>query len=105
MRLTDDYQYESEDEEKEEIEEKQQTSKKLNKEESLKKSAKDDCTKFNEWVSEKEKGINSEIFQEHFTHQEPSDMLRDLYRINDKKKNNDLVNLIKSELSDSKNET
>ena len=31
-------------------------------------------------------------------------MLRDLYRINDKKKNNDLVNLIKSGLSDLKNE-
>ena len=42
--------------------------------------------------------------QEHFRHQEPSDMLRDLYRINDKKKNNDLVNLIKSGLSDLKNE-
>ena len=87
------------------MEEKQQTSKKLDKKESLKKSAKYDWTKFNEWVSEKEKGINSEIFQEHFRHQEPSDTLRDLYRINDKKTNNDLVNLIKSELSDSKNET
>ena len=31
-------------------------------------------------------------------------MLKDLYRINDKKKNNDSVNLIKSGLSDLKNE-
>ena len=80
LKLTDDYQYESEKEE--EKEEKQQTSKK----EPLKKSAKDDSTKFNGWFSEKEKGINSEIFQEHFRHQEHSNMLRDLYRINDKKK-------------------
>ena len=80
LRLTDDYQYESEEERKEEKEEKgQQTSKKLN-----------------EWVNEKEKDINSELFQEHFRHQEPSNMLRDLCRINNKKKNNDLVNLIKS---------
>ena len=80
LGLTDDYQYESEEGEKEE---KEQTGKKLDKRESLNKSAKDDWPKFKEWVSEKEKGINSEICQEHFRHQGPSDMLRDLYRIND----------------------
>ena len=101
LGLTDDYQNESEEEEKEE---KEQTSKKLDKRESLKKSAKDDWPKLKEWVSEKEKSINSEICQEHFRYRESSDMLRDLYRINDKKKNNDLVNLIKSGLSDLKNE-
>ena len=97
MRLTDDYQYESEEEEQEEKE--QQTSKK----EPPKKLTKDDASNFNEWVNEKERGINSEIFQRCFSYQRPSDMLKDLYRINDKYKKNDLVNVIKSGLSDLKN--
>ena len=60
---------------------------------------------FNEWVNRKEAGINSEMFQEYFKYQKPSDMLKDLYRINDKKKNSKLVDVIKSGLSDLKNET
>ena len=51
MRLTDDYQYESEEEKKE-----QQTSEKLNKKEPLKKSTKYNWITFNEWVNEKEAG-------------------------------------------------
>ena len=98
MRLTDDCQYESEKEKQEEKE--QQTSKK----EPPKKLTKDDASNFNEWVNEKERGINSEIFQRCFSYQRPSDMLKDLYRINDKYKKNDLVNVIKSGLSDLKNE-
>ena len=97
MRLTDDCQYESEKEKQEEKE--QQTSKK----EPPKKLTKDDASNFNEWVNEKERGINSEIFQRCFSYQRPSDMLKDLYRINDKYKKNDLVNVIKSGLSDLKN--
>ena len=69
-----------------------------------KKSTQDDWIECKEWVHEKEKDINSELFQEHFRHQKSSDMLRNLYRLNDKKKNNDLVNLIKSGVSDLKNE-
>ena len=98
MRLTDDYQYESEEEEQEEKE--QQTSKK----EPPKKLTKDDASNFNEWVNEKERGINSEIFQRYFSYQRPSDMSKDLYRIDDKYKNNGIVNVIKSGLSDLKNE-
>ena len=63
MRLTDDYQYESEkEEEEEEEEEKKQISKKPDKKEPPKKPIKDDWSKFNEWVNKKETGINSEIF-------------------------------------------
>ena len=47
LRLTDDYQYESEEKEKEEKE--QKTSKK----EPLKKPTKDDVSKLNEWANEK----------------------------------------------------
>ena len=101
MRLTDDYQYKSE----EEKEEKKQTTKKPDKKEAPKKSLKDDVSQFNKWVNEKERGINYELFKKHFKFQRPSDMLKDLYKINDKYKNKDLVNLMKSGLSDLKNET
>ena len=72
LRLTDDYQYESEEEEQEEKE--QQTSKK----EPPKKLTKDDVSNFSEWVNKKEKGINTEIFQKHFSFQRPSAMLKSL---------------------------
>ena len=96
LRLTDDYHYESEEEEKEEKQ--QHVSKKLDKKESPNK-----C-RFNEWVNRKETGINSEIFQKHFSFQRSSDMLKAVYTTNDQKKSNKLVNVIKSGLSDSKNE-
>ena len=59
---------------------------------------------FNDWVNRKETGINSEIFQKHFSFQRSSDMLKALYTTNIKKKNNKLVNVINSRLSDLKNE-
>ena len=104
LRLTDDYRYESEEEEEEEEEEKeQQTSKKPDKERPSKKPKKDNGSNFNKWVNEKETDMNREIFERYFSFQRPSDMLKDLYRINDKYKKNDLVNVIKSGLSDLKN--
>ena len=96
LSLTENYQYESEEEEKKE----QQTSKK----ESLKKPTKEDASNFSEWVNEKERGINHEIFQRHFKFQRSSDMLKFVYKTNNKKKNSELVNIIKSGLNDLKNE-
>ena len=59
---------------------------------------------FNDWVNRKETGINREIFQKHYSFQRPSDMLKAVYTTNIKKKNNKLVNVINSQLSDLKNE-
>ena len=98
MRLTDDYQYVSEEEQQ------QQTSKNLDKKELPKKPTKDDLSEFNEWVNKKETGINRELFKKNFNFQRPSEMLKTVYNTNDRKKNNDLVNVIKSGLSDVKNE-
>ena len=53
MRHNDDYQYESEEEE-----EQQQTSENPDKKELPKKPTKDELRKFNQWVNEKEAGIN-----------------------------------------------
>ena len=97
MRLTDDYQYQSEEKRK------QQTSKKLDKKDLPKKPAKDDFNEFNEWVNREETGINHDLFQKHFSFQRPSDMLKTIYDTNDRRKSNDLVNVIKSRLSNLKN--
>ena len=90
LRLTDDYQYESEETKE------QQTSKK----ELLKKPTEEDESDFNEWFNKKETNINSEIFQRLFKFQRPSDMFKLLYKTNNKKKNKELVNMIKSGLRD-----
>ena len=99
LRLTDDYQYESEEDRE------QQTSKNPDKKELHKKTTKDDLRKFNEWVNKKETSIDRELFKRHFNFQSPSDMLKVLCSTNDKKKNSDLVFLIKDRLSDLKKET
>ena len=70
-----------------------------------KKPMKDDVSKSNEWVYKNETGIKSEIFQKRFSFQRPSDMLKAVYKTNDKKKDNKLVNVIKSGYNDLKNKT
>ena len=96
---TDDYQYESEEERE------QQTSKKPDKTELPKKPTKKWFEKLNEWINKKETGIDRELFKKHFNVQRPSDMLKTVYNTNDKKKNNDLVIMIKSGLNELKRET
>ena len=96
--LIDDYQYESEKEKE------QQTRKKPDKEEPPKKLTKTDLSEFNKWVNKKETGINRELFQKHFKFQRSGDMLKTLYTTNDKKKNNNLVNMINSRSGVLKNE-
>lgn len=46
--------------------------------------------------------MNVELFQKYFKFQRPSSMLSHLYNINDKKRNNALVDMIKSTLTDLK---
>ena len=78
--------------------------KSLIKKELPEKLTKDNTSNCNEWVMRKETGITSEVFQKHFSFKRPSDMLKSVYETNDKKKNSKLVNVIKSVLSDLKNE-
>ena len=57
------------------------------------------------YIINKETDFNEELFKEHFKFQRPSDMLMYLNKENDKKKNNELVNMINSGLKDLKEET
>ena len=68
-------------------------SKKFNEKESPKKV---DVKEFNELIIKKEKGIDKEIFKKYLDFQTQSALLKNLYNLNDKAKNNDLVNVIKS---------
>ena len=59
---------------------------------------------FNELINKEEMGISREFFQIYFSFQRPSEMLKFVCNTNDKKKSNDLTNVIKNGLSDLKNE-
>ena len=59
---------------------------------------------FNELINKEETAINRELYQRHLNIQRPSKMLKIVYTTNDKKENNKLVDVIKSGLSDLKNE-
>ena len=78
--------------------------KKLGKKGPIKKPTNNDCAELDTLVTKEEAGINLELFKKHFNFQKPSDMLKVIYTIYDKKKNNDLVNVIDSGLGDLKNE-
>ena len=87
LRLTDDYQYPSE-EEQEEIQEETII----------------DANKFKEWIDKKETDISNNLFTKHFKYQKASDMLNYLYKANDINNNSKLVNVIISGLKDLKEE-
>ena len=93
--LTNDYQYKSENEEE------QQTSKKFNKKEL---PIKTDANELNELIIKEETDIDKKLFKKYFGFQVSIAMIKTLYNLNDRKKNNQLVNTIKSRLSDLKNE-
>ena len=86
------------------FEEEQQTSKKFNKKEPPIKPTKTDANELNELIIKKETSIGKELFINYFKFETPTLMLKTLYNLNDRKKNNLLVNTIKRGLNDLKNE-
>ena len=89
LRLSDSYQYSSE-EEKEEQEEQKPT--------------KDDHKTLIKQIIDEETDINNDLFNKYFKFQRSSDMLMLLNKSNDTEKNNKLVNLINSGLKDIREE-
>ena len=81
LRLTDNYQYSSEEEQEE---------------------TKTDMNKYSKYIGKEETDINEELFMKHFYFQRPSDMLKNLNQINDIEKNSKLADVIISGLKDSK---
>ena len=97
LRLTDDYEYESEIEKKE-------TDKKLNRKEPPKKPAKNSVKKLSKLINKEETDMNWRLFQKHFKFTKPSALLKKLYCKRNKKENKKLVDLIKSALKDLKDQ-
>ena len=59
--------------------------------------------KFIEYIENKSKDINYDLFKYYFKFVVPSNLVKKLYEIKNKKRKNKLVNVIKSGLSDLKN--
>ena len=57
----------------------------------------------NKQITKEETETNEELFRNYFSFQRPTKILKYLHDLNDKTKNNKLVNIIKSGLSDLKN--
>ena len=68
------------------------------------KKIKDCYNKFSEYIENESKGINYELFEKHFNFVTPTALAKTLYEIKNKKRNIELVNVIKSRLIDLKYE-
>ena len=60
--------------------------------------------KFIKYIENESKIINYDLFKKHFNFAVPSALVKQLYETKNRKKNNGLVNVIKSGLSDLKDE-
>ena len=60
--------------------------------------------KFIKYIENESKSINYDLFKKHFNFVVPSALIKQSYEIKNKNKNNELVNVIKSGLSDLKDE-
>ena len=102
LRLSDNYQYSSE-EEQEEKQEKQEEEQEKQEEEQEKQDEKTIyVNKFNESIIKEETDINKELFKNHFFFQTPSALLKNLYKTNDKEKNGTFIGVVNSGLKDLK---
>ena len=68
------------------------------------KEKKIDESEFPKNIEDESKAFNYDLFEKHFNNVVPSALAKKLFETKDKKKNNDLVKLIKSGLHDLKNE-
>ena len=66
---------------------------------------KDDYKNFFKYIEDESKDISYELFKKHFKFVSPTVLTKQLYKTKNKNKNNELVNVIKSRLSDLKYQT
>ena len=60
--------------------------------------------KFFEYIEDETKSINYDLFEDDFNFVAPTDLAKKLFKIKDKKKNNDFVELIRNRWSNLKDE-
>ena len=74
-------------------------------EESKLEKIKNDYKNFFKYIEDESKDISYELFKKHFKFVSPTVLTKQLYKTKNKNKNNELVNVIKSRLSDLKYQT
>ena len=77
---------------------------KTKEEESEEESEEERTKKIIKYIENESKSINYDLFKKHFNFVVPSALIKQLYEIKNRKKSNELVNVIKSGLSDLKDE-
>ena len=77
---------------------------KTKEEESEEESEEERTKKIIKYIENESKSINYDLFKKHFNFVVPSALIKQSYEIKNKNKNNELVNVIKSGLSDLKDE-
>ena len=107
LKISGDYRYSSEEEQEEQEEQKNQEKqeeqeKQEQKQEKQKEESKE--SKFLKYIENKSKDINYFLFKHYFHFIYPSDLVKKLFEIKDKKKNNDFVEEIKNRWSKIKDE-
>ena len=80
------------------------TKEKESEEELEEESEKESFKKCIEYIDNESKGINYDLFKKHFSFVVPNALVKQIHKTKNKKENNKLVNVIKSGLSDLKNE-
>ena len=75
---------------------------KTKEEESEEESEEERTKKIIKYIENESKSINYDLFKKHFNFVVPSALIKQLYEIKNRKKNNELVNVIKCGLSDLK---
>ena len=78
---------------------------KIKEEKSEEESKEERIKNFIKYIEDESNGINYELFKKHFNFVVPSALVKQLYETKNKNKNNELVNVIKSRLSDLKYQT
>ena len=73
---------------------------KIKEEKSEEESKEERIKNFIKYIEDESNGINYELFKKHFNFVVPSALVKQLYETKNKNKNNELVNVIKSRLSD-----
>ena len=107
LKISGDYRYSSEEEQEEQEEQKnQEYQEEQEKQEEKQEKQKEESeeSKFLKYIENKSKDINYFLFKHYFNFTYPSDLVKKLFEIKDKKKNNDFVEEIKNRWSKIKDE-
>ena len=104
LKISGDYRYSSDEEQEEQEEQKEQEEQEKQEEKQEKQKEESEESKFLKYIENKSKDINYFLFKHYFNFIYPSDLVKKLFEIKDKKENKDFVEEIKNSWSKIKDE-